>query len=195
MELVFNKMSLQPPYSLRCLLSILMAIHKSQQPCKLFVTMNSRHAHALNLSRRSLCATAALAGFTLLAACGQTPDDSPADDARQLLVGTWLREYDQDGAHIRRLLVLEPEGKFSEEAKVVDATGAVTQHLHAGLWLYDGMNLKRHYTSFDGKRPHSPTLPYATFQVRFESSQEFVGTDNLRKREVRYRRVEDGAAL
>lgn len=157
--------------------------------------MNRRHFPFLRASRRSLCAGLALAALVLMSACGQTPDDSPADDARQLLVGTWLREYDQDGAHIRRLLVLDPEGRFSEEARVVDASGGVTRHMHAGLWLYDGMNLKRHYTSFDGKRPHSPTLPYATFQVRFESNQEFVGTDNLRQREVRYRRVEDGAAL
>ncbi|MES2400301.1 MAG: hypothetical protein V4573_09980 [Pseudomonadota bacterium] len=131
----------------------------------------------------------------LTAACGQGPVDSPDEEIQQRLTGSWLREYDQEGAHVRRLLVLEADGHFTESARVVDKAGQVTVHSHAGNWLFDGMNLKRHYTSFDGKKPSSPVLPYATFQVRFESSREFVGTDNLRRREVRYQRVEDGAAI
>lgn len=135
-----------------------------------------------------------IAGFGLLAACNQWQEDSQQDDIQQKLVGSWLREYDQDGARVRRLLVLGSDGQFTESAKVVMGD-AVTRHQHAGRWLYDGMNLKRHYTSFDGVQPSSPALPYATFQVRFESSREFVGTDNVRRREVRYQRVEDGATI
>lgn len=146
-------------------------------------------------SRRHLGAAIALAGLLLLTACGGPPDDSPVAEVQQLLVGNWLREYEQEGAHVRRLLVLEPDGHFSETARVVDARGAVTEHVHAGTWTYDGTNLKRHYTSFDGRQPSAPTLPYATFQLRFESNYEFVGTDNVRRREVRYQRVEEGAAL
>ena len=122
--------------------------------------------------RHGLAAAIALAGF--------------------LLVGSWLREYEQDDAHVRRLLELAPDGHFREMARVVDASGAVKQHAHAGEWTFDGTNLKRRYTSFDGRQPAAPTMPYATFSRRFESNREFVGTGNVRKREVRYRRVDEG---
>ncbi len=143
---------------------------------------------------RRLVAATALAAL-LLAACDNPPADSPADDVRQLLVGSWLREYDQEGARVRRLLVLGDDGRFRETARVVDAAGIVTDHAHAGDWTFDGTNLKRRYTSFDGKQPSAPTLPYVTYQLRFESKYAFVGTDNVRRREVRYLRVEEGAAL
>ncbi len=146
-------------------------------------------------ARRHVLVWMGLTSATLLAACGQGPIDSPEEDIQQRLTGSWLREYDQEGAHVRRLLVLASDGHFTETARVVDKAGLVTVHNHAGNWLFDGMNLKRHYTSFDGKKPSSPVLPYATFQVRFESSREFIGTDNVRRREVRYQRVEDGAAI
>ncbi|MES2510654.1 MAG: hypothetical protein V4625_12040 [Pseudomonadota bacterium] len=147
-------------------------------------------------SRRLALYALTLPGLAaLLVACGQPPTDSAEEDTQQRLIGTWLREYDQEGSHVRRLLVLGPDGRFSEAARVVDAAGAVTLHNHEGRWLYDGMNLKRHYTSFDGKQPASPVLPYATFQVKFESSRAFIGRDNVRRREVRYERVEDGAAV
>ena len=131
----------------------------------------------------------------MLVACNSAPQDAPADEIQQRLVGNWLREYDQEGARIRRLLVLEADGQFSETALVVDAGGTITEHAHAGHWTFDGTNLKRRYSSFNGKQPQAPTLPFATFAIRFVSKQEFVGTDNLRKREVRYQRVEPGAAL
>lgn len=141
--------------------------------------------------RHGLAAAIVLAGF-LLVACDRPPNDSPDEAVRQRLVGSWLRDYVHDGTRVRRLLVLASDGHFRETARVVDVSGAVTQHAHAGEWTYDGTNLKRRYTSFDGKQPAAPTLPYATFELRFESSREFVGTDNVRKREVRYRRVAEG---
>ena len=141
--------------------------------------------------RHGLAAAIVLAGF-LLVACDRPPNDSPEEAVRRRLVGRWLREYEQDGAHVRRLLELAPDGHFREMARVVDASGAVTQHAHAGEWTFDGTNLKRRYTSFDGRQPAAPAMPYATFELRFESNREFVGTDNVRKREVRYRRVDEG---
>ena len=143
--------------------------------------------------KRRLVATAL--SSLMLVACNNAPYDAPAHEVQQRLVGNWLREYDQEGARIRRLLVLEADGRFSETALVVDAGGTITEHAHAGQWTFDGTNLKRRYSSFNGKQPHAPTLPFATFAIRFVSRQEFVGVDNLRKREVHYQRVEPGAAL
>jgi hypothetical protein len=140
-------------------------------------------------------ALAALLASFFLAACSDPPSDSPVDAVQQQLVGSWLRDYTQEGARVRRLLVLGDDGLFTETARVVDASGAVTEHAHAGRWTFDGTNLKRRYTSFDGKQPAAPTLPYVTYQLKFESRYEFVGTDNVRKREVRYSRVEQGSAL
>ncbi|MCY7371723.1 MAG: hypothetical protein LH479_12910 [Polaromonas sp.] len=128
----------------------------------------------------------------LLAACGNAPEDSAADSVRQRLEGQWLRDYRQDDAEVRRWLTLQADGRFFERAKVFHADGAITEHAHEGQWVFDGTNLKRKYRSFDGKKPSAPTLPYITHQIRFESRHEFVGTDNLRRREVRYHRVREG---
>jgi hypothetical protein len=35
-------------------------------------------------------------------------------------------------------------------------------------------------------------MPYATFELKFPSRNEFVGIDRVRRREVQYRRVADG---
>lgn len=174
-------------------------MRKLVPPCKLRKVMMYQfllcHRHfALQRSRR-WSAGAMLLASLLLVACDSPPTDSPAEEGQQLLVGSWLREYDQEGAHVRRLLVLEQDGRFSEAARVVAVGGTVTEHLHTGQWLFDGINLKRKYTSADGKPLSRLRLPYATFQIRFNSNRAFTGTDNLRQREVHYRRAEPGAAL
>lgn len=151
----------------------------------------------LLLKRRSLgrlALVATLAGLCL-SACNSPPADSPIDTVQQRLVGSWLRDYQQDGAHVRRLLVLDADGHFTETARVTGPGDAVTAHTNAGEWLYDGTNLKRKYLSSDGKPMSRLTLPFATFALRFESNREFVGIDNLHKLEVRYQRVEQGAVL
>jgi hypothetical protein len=153
-----------------------------------------RPPHGFSEPRRVAALATLLAPF-FLAACSEPPADSPVEAVQQQLVGSWLREYSQEGARVWRLLVLGEDGLFTETARVVDAAGAVTEHAHAGQWTFDGTNLKRRYTSFDGKRPSAPTLPYVTYQLKIESRYEFVGTDNVRKREVRYLRVAQGAAL
>ena len=151
-----------------------------------------RLKHVLSPLHRHLGIVLALTGL-LLVSCDSPPVDSPQEAVQHRLAGSWLRQYELEGAWVRRLLVLEADGHFSETARVVDAGGNVTQHNHAGEWTFDGTNLKRRYTSFDGKQPAAPTLPYVTFQIRFESSREFVGIDHIRKREVRYQRAEQGA--
>lgn len=154
----------------------------------------SRAGEGVSRARRLLGSASLLASFFLVA-CNDPPADLPAEAVQQQLVGSWLREYTQEGARVRRLLVLGEDGLFTETARVVDAAGVVTDHSHAGQWTFDGTNLKRRYTSFDGKQPSAPTLPYVTYQLKFESRYEFVGTDNVRKREVRYSRVAQGTAL
>ena len=126
------------------------------------------------------------------------------DDAQQRLVGRWLRDDEEDGAHVRRVLVLQAGGRFAETSKATKAIDAaeaseakqrdtvLAQHAHSGDWLFDGTNLKRRYTLIDGRQPSAPTFPYAAFELRFESRNVFIGTDNIRKRQVRYQRVADG---
>ena len=137
---------------------------------------------------------ALLAGFCL-SACDSPPVDSAPEMVQQRLVGSWLRDYEQDGARVRRLLVLDADGHFSETARVTTPGGAVTAHINTGEWLYDGINLKRKYLSSDGKPMSRLRLPFATFALRFESNRAFVGVDNLHKLEVRYQRVEQGTLL
>jgi hypothetical protein len=133
-----------------------------------------------------------LACAAALCACQEPPADSPADEVRLKLPGTWLREHGEGSVRVRRILVLETDGQFSEQVRIVDAGGMVTEQSHAGRWTFDGTNLKRKYSLMDGKPPSAPTIPFATFALKLPSKNEFVGTDNVRRREVRYRRVPAG---
>ena len=139
----------------------------------------------------------ALAGL-MLTGCDNTATSSdtgsPSDSAQQAvqdqLLGTWLREYGEGGIRARRLLVLESNHLFRETVRITDATGQVTEQRHEGTWLYDGTNLKRKYTLMDGKLPSRLNLPFVAFEVKFESKNEFVGTDHVRHNQLRYRRVQ-----
>ncbi len=131
----------------------------------------------------------ALAGL-LLAACNNAPTGLSEEAVQDRLPGTWLREFEEDGIRVRRILVLETDGRFHEMTRITDASGAITEHTHAGQWLYDGTNLKRKYTSMDGKPPSAPTVPFAAFELSFQSSNEFIGVDHVHRREVRYQRVQ-----
>lgn len=135
----------------------------------------------------ALCAAAGL-----LCACGEPPDDSEQRRVQERLVGTWLREYREDATTVRRVLVLEPDGRFREMAAARTAGARVTEFAHSGEWTFDGTNLKRRYTLMDGKRPAAPIVPFATFELRFPSPDEFIGVDNVRRRQVHYRRVGEG---
>lgn len=128
----------------------------------------------------------------LSAACESPPDDSPVHDVEQRLAGTWLREYEEDGFKVRRVLVLEPGGRFTESSRIVAPDTSGGEYSHAGEWLFDGTNLKRRYTRVDGRQPAAATMPYATFELKFPSRNEFIGIDRVHRREVRYQRVPDG---
>jgi hypothetical protein len=44
----------------------------------------------------------------------------------------------------------------------------------------------------DGEQPSAPTVPFATFEIKFPSRNEFIGIDRVHRREVAYRRVPEG---
>ncbi|MDB5750432.1 MAG: hypothetical protein JWP65_853 [Ramlibacter sp.] len=135
----------------------------------------------------------------LLATCAAPPGgaahpdaDEAADDTRQRLQGTWLREYEAKGIRARRVLVLEPDGAFREKVRATDGAGRATEQAHEGTWLFDGTNLKRKYTLMNGRPPSRLNLPLATFQIAFETPNEFLGVDHIHGNKVRYRRVAAG---
>ena len=128
-----------------------------------------------------------------LSASGCQPaSDSSTGETQERLVGTWLRDYDENGTRIRRILVLGADGRFREMSLSLGPSEDGAHHEHEGEWVYDGTNLKRRYTRMDGTPPSAPTVPFAAFQIQFTGSHEFTGTDNVRHRELRYRRVADG---
>jgi hypothetical protein len=110
-------------------------------------------------------------------------------DIEEQLQGTWLREYAIQGVKARRVLTLQLDGSFLERVRVVDENGGITDYTHEGTWLYDGTNLKRKYTMMNGRPPSRLNLPFATFQISFEHSDEFLGIDHIHGHRVRYRRV------
>jgi len=137
-----------------------------------------------------------LAIATVLPGCDSPPDPASqallaqgSQDVEEHLQGTWLREYTADGVKVRRLLTLRLDGSFLERVRVVDEAGATTEYSHEGTWLYDGTNLKRKYTLMNGRPPSRLNLPFATFQIFFERSGEFIGIDHIHGHRVRYRRV------
>ena len=133
----------------------------------------------------------ALALLLWLATCDGSLRGS-ADAGRDVeaqLHGTWLREVQEQGTRARRVLTLAPDGAFQESVRVVDARGQVTRHEHSGTWFFDGVNLKRKYQLVDGAPPSRLNLPFATFQIAFESRNEFVGTDHIHGNRIRYQRV------
>ncbi|MBI2768836.1 MAG: hypothetical protein HYX47_04395 [Burkholderiales bacterium] len=131
-------------------------------------------------------------GVLVLLALAWNPDAPEGDSPQQRLVGTWLREYDENGAHVRRVLVLQDQGRFDESSRDVVPGQPDALHRHQGRWIFDGTNLKRHYTLLDGKAPSAPVVPFATFELKFNSNHEFIGRDHVHRREVLYRRVPDG---
>ena len=137
-----------------------------------------------------LCAALLLA--SALAACGMPASDSQAEQVQLQLTGTWLRDYEENGARVRRVLVLAPDGHCEEMSNATQADAILARHQHSGDWYFDGINLKRRYTLIDGQKPIAPSLPYVALAVSFASRNEFIGTDHVRRRELRYQRVADG---
>ena len=135
----------------------------------------------------------ALAAMVVLATTCQAP--LPDGGGQEQLRGTWLREYSERGVRVRRILSLQADGAFHEKVRIVEASGAVTDYAHEGTWLYDGTNLKRRYTLMNGEPPSRLNVPFATFEIAFESRNEFTGVDHIHGHTVHYRRIGDDAPL
>jgi hypothetical protein len=124
-----------------------------------------------------------------------TSDTHAKGDPAALLPGTWLREFAVQGVTTRRILTLGEDYRFREAVRVVEPTGRTEEYVHEGIWSYDGTNLKRKYISTNGQPPSRLTLPFATFQITFDSPREFHGVDHIHGNEIQYRRVPAGTEL
>jgi hypothetical protein len=111
---------------------------------------------------------------------------------RDKLVGTWLREINEGDYKVRRVLVLESDGRFHEATRVVDSEGVSRTATADGYWVFDGINFKRKYTRVDNGQLSGGRITFATFQIKSASPREFTGVDNVRNIEVTYRRVDEG---
>lgn len=148
-------------------------------------------------------ALALLAVGALMSTCAERPESGEtgpqvaygAQETTELLAGTWLREYREEGVQVRRLLVLQARGDFREVSRIVATNGKVQDFVNEGTWLYDGTNLKRRYTSLNGKPPSRLNVPFVTFEVRLESRNAFAGVDHIHRRTIRYERVPSGTEL
>ena len=137
---------------------------------------------------------AALMLLQALAACDGAPSNAPADAIGERLAGTWLREYEESGVRVRRVLVLDGDGTFREMSSVRPAQldGPPSLSTASGEWVFDGTNLKRHYRLINNKPLSAPNYPFATFEIRFPDRTHFVGLDRVRRIEVTYQRAAEG---
>lgn len=136
------------------------------------------------------CAPALVALALLLAACdGSPPAVGSTEETQDRLHGSWARDHADQGVRSRRILTLRPDGAFRETVRVTDQAGAVSEFVHEGAWFYDGTNLKRKYTLMNGQPPSRLNVPFVTFEIRFESRNDFTGVDHIHRNKVHYRRV------
>ncbi len=147
----------------------------------------SQHLLQVSMHRRELLLWIACAALT--ASCDGS-SSKPADKVRQQLVGRWLEELSVDGLQTRSIVTLDRDGTFIEIEKSSDASGLIKQQTHAGEWSFDGVNLKRKYTSMNGQSLSNAQFGYATYAVKHIAKNEFVAIDNVRKREARFSKTE-----
>lgn len=143
----------------------------------------SQHLLQVSMHRRELLLWIACAALT--ASCDGS-SSKPADKVRQQLIGKWLEELSVDGLQTRSIVTLDRDGTFIEIEKSSDASGLISQQTHGGEWSFDGTNFKRKYTSMNGQPLSNARFGYATYAVKHIAKNEFVGIDNVRKREVRF---------
>jgi hypothetical protein len=102
------------------------------------------------------------------------------------LPGTWVRVDGGDASVIKKNLILNQNGDFSESTLIALSNGQTQAHRHTGKWLFDGVNLKRKYDLMDGRAPSRMNLPFVTFEIHFLSKNEFEGIDHIHNNHIHY---------
>ncbi|MBC7601304.1 MAG: hypothetical protein H7255_01405 [Ramlibacter sp.] len=138
---------------------------------------------------RALIAIAVLLLGIGLGGC-EDPEAMKANETAEKLVGTWLREIEVSGAKAPRILVLGPDGKFSESLVADFADGRKRKEERSGEWTFDGKNLKRRYTHEDGRIIGN--YNFVTFELTSLSAREFQGKNHVQGEEIHYQRVAEG---
>jgi hypothetical protein len=134
-----------------------------------------------------------------LSTLANPPDRSPrglavayADEAGDLLPGTWVREYSEEGFEVRRVLVMDSKGEFREVSHIVEPGGKRDEYVNEGTWMYDGTNFKRKYESINGQSPSRLNTPLVTLPIAFHTRNEFAGVDPIHGHDIVYQRVAPG---
>lgn len=159
------------------------------QHLKISAPTMGRHPLRVSIHRRELLLWI---GSAVLTASCDSSSSKLADKVRQQLIGRWLEELSVDGLQTRSIVTLDRDGTFVEMEKSSDASGLISQQTHAGEWSFDGVNFKRKYTSMNGQPLSNARFGYTTYAVKHIAKNEFVGIDNVRKREVRFSQTEAG---
>lgn len=132
-----------------------------------------------------------LAALALVAGCADA-ESRRIEETRAGLVGTWLRETQAEGARLRRVMVLAPDGKFVERAQRLGHDGREEKLEFAGEWSYDGTNFKRRYLQENGRQFAGGGFRYATYQLTSLTPSGFAARDHVAGGEIAYQRVADG---
>jgi hypothetical protein len=111
------------------------------------------------------------------------------EDVQQRLIGRWLEEFSNEGIHIKNIVTLDQAGNFTELGKSFELSGATKEEKRAGEWSFDGVNLKRKYTSLNGRLLINAQFGYVTHAVKSLKQNEFIGVDNIKAQEIRFSRV------
>ena len=108
---------------------------------------------------RSLLASVAIAVLLLAAGC-EAPDNAATSETQDRLVGTWLREYEEDGTQVRQVRFLT-EGH--QETRQVIGTGDLVFGFDAEHQAQRGVALEvlqasidREVTQGDGQQEGAP---------------------------------------
>lgn len=116
-----------------------------------------------------------------------------ADEAGDLLPGTWLREYSEEGFDVRRVLVIDRRGEFRELSHVVEPGGKQDDFVNEGTWQFDGAKLKRKYDVINGQSPSRLNTPLVVLPISFHTRNEFAGVDPVHGgHAIVYQRVAPG---
>lgn len=127
--------------------------------------------------------------FLLIGGC-DTQQDIRIEQTRAQLIGTWREEADSDNDVEQRLLTLGSDGKFKVELQVVTSSASRERLELGGEWTFDGTHLKRRFLQENGRQFSGGKIRFATFPIQQVTESSFVMEDNIRKRLVKYHRVE-----